>query len=105
LVVGKSVLEVARKAAVKCGISDHSIYLMEEEDYEHHKSIWSLAGTEELEPRRLSPREAKERTALMCYSSGTTGIAKGGAWYLDLRKVLSKFYHRLTFLSSGNYSL
>jgi acyl-CoA synthetase (AMP-forming)/AMP-acid ligase II len=80
LVVGKSVLEVAKMAAVKCGISERSIYLMEEEDYEHHKSIWSLAGTKELEPRRLSPQEAREQTAFMCYSSGTTGKAKGGTW-------------------------
>jgi len=40
-------------------------------------SIWSLAGSEELEPRHLSSQEAKQRTAFMCYSSGTTGKAKG----------------------------
>jgi len=76
--VGKSVFKVAKQAALKCGIADHNIYVMEEEDYGRHKSIWSLAGYEELEPRRLSPREVKQQTAFMCYSSGTTGKAKGG---------------------------
>jgi 4-coumarate--CoA ligase len=80
LVVGKPVFEVAKKAAAECGIPDRNIYVMEEEDHEGYKSIWSLVGDEELEPRRLSPQEAKERTAFMCYSSGTTGRAKGGMY-------------------------
>jgi 4-coumarate--CoA ligase len=78
IIVGKSVIEVAKAAAIRCGIVDHNIYIMEEEDHEHFKSIWSLASFEELKPRRLSPQEAKQRTAFMCYSSGTTGKAKGG---------------------------
>jgi acyl-coenzyme A synthetase/AMP-(fatty) acid ligase len=78
-VVGEPVFEVARKAAVECGISDSNIYIMEEKDHGKFKSIWSLVGEEELEPRYLSPQEARERTAFMCYSSGTTGKAKGGA--------------------------
>jgi 4-coumarate--CoA ligase len=78
IVVGKSVIEVAKAAAIRCGIADHNIYITEEEDHEHFKSIWSLASFEELEPRRLSAQEAKQRTAFMCYSSGTTGKAKGG---------------------------
>jgi acyl-CoA synthetase (AMP-forming)/AMP-acid ligase II len=78
IVVGKPVLEVAKKAAAKCGIADHNIYILEEEGHDRYKSIWSLVGKEELEPRRLSPQEAKQRTAFMCYSSGTTGKAKGG---------------------------
>jgi 4-coumarate--CoA ligase len=77
-VVGKPVIEVAKKAAIKCGIAESNIYMMEEDAHEQHQSIWSLASTEELEPRRLSPHEAKQRTAFMCYSSGTTGKAKGG---------------------------
>ncbi|KIM77172.1 hypothetical protein PILCRDRAFT_825520 [Piloderma croceum F 1598] len=77
IVVGKSVIEVAKGAAIRCGIADHNIYITEEEDHEHFKSIWSLASFEELEPRRLSAQEAKQRTAFMCYSSGTTGKAKG----------------------------
>jgi 4-coumarate--CoA ligase len=80
LVVGKPVFEVAKKAGAECGIPDRNIYVMEEEDHDGYKSIWSLVGDEELEPRRLSPQEAKERTAFMCYSSGTTGRAKGGMY-------------------------
>ena len=79
LVVGKPVFDVAKRAAFHCGIPDDNIYMMEEEDHQDYKSIWSLAGKEELEPRRLSPQEAKQRTAFLCYSSGTTGKAKGGA--------------------------
>jgi 4-coumarate--CoA ligase len=84
LVVGKAIIEVAKKAAIECGIADYNIYIMEEEGHEQYKSIWSLAGKEELEPRRLSPHEAKQRTAFMCYSSGTTGKAKGGTLQLIL---------------------
>jgi 4-coumarate--CoA ligase len=80
IVVGKSVIEVAKKAAIKCGIADRNIYVMDEGGYEQYKGIWSLAGHEELEPLHLSPQEAKQRTAFMCYSSGTTGKAKGGTW-------------------------
>jgi len=78
IVVGKSVIEVAKAAAIRCGIANYNVYVMEEEDHEHFRSIWSLASFEELEPRHLSAQEAKQRTAFMCYSSGTTGKAKGG---------------------------
>ncbi|KIM78767.1 hypothetical protein PILCRDRAFT_75136, partial [Piloderma croceum F 1598] len=77
LVVGKPIIEVAKKAAIECCIAESNIYMMEDDVHEQYQSIWSLAGTEELEPRRLSPHEAKQRTAFMCYSSGTTGKAKG----------------------------
>src|ERR1700729_280451 len=53
-VVGKPVFEVSKQAAIKCGITDNNIYIMEEDNYQQYKSIWSLAGEEELEPRRLS---------------------------------------------------
>ena len=78
LVVGKPVFEVAKQAAIECGITDNNIYVMEEDDYQQYKSIWSLAGEEELEPSRLSPQEVKQRVAFMCYSTGTTGKPKGG---------------------------
>ena len=78
LIIGKPVLETAKKAASECGILERNIYMIEEEPCEQFKSVWSLVDSEELEPRRLTPQEAKERTAFMCYSSGTTGRAKGG---------------------------
>ncbi|KIM78766.1 hypothetical protein PILCRDRAFT_824179 [Piloderma croceum F 1598] len=77
LIVGKPVFKMAKQAALKCGITDHNVYMIEEQDHGGHKSIWSLAGYEELEPRRLSRQEAEQQTAFMCYSSGTTGKAKG----------------------------
>lgn len=89
LVVGKSIFDVAKKAAVECGIDDYNIYIMEEDDHGEYKSIWSLAGKEELEPRHLSPQEANQRTAFMCYSSGTTGKAKGGiTFFFALKSIL-----------------
>jgi acyl-CoA synthetase (AMP-forming)/AMP-acid ligase II len=102
IVVDKSLLEVAKQAAIKCGLTDRSIYLMEEEDYEQHKSIWSLAGREELEPSRLSSQEVKERTAFICYSSGTTGRAKGGTQHI-ISPVTRRFIGLAT--PSGVYSL
>ena len=65
LIVGKPVFKVAKEAALKCGIADHNIYMMEEEDHGRHKSVWSLAGYEELEIHRLSPQEAKQQTAFL----------------------------------------
>ena len=102
LVVGEPVFEVAEKAAAECGISDYNIYVMEEKDHGKFKSIWSLVGEEELEPRRLSPQEVRERTAFMCYSSGTTGMAKGGAVQYNnmlMRTMLNISYY------SGDHSL
>ena len=78
LVVGQSVLAKAIAAAAECEIPGQNIYMIEEESHGKYQSVWTLAGREEFEPRRLSPKEAKDRTALMCYSSGTTGRAKGG---------------------------
>ena len=68
----------AMAAAAECGIPDQNIYMIEEESRKDYQSVWTLAGNEEFEPRRLSPKEVKDRTALVCYSSGTTGRAKGG---------------------------
>lgn len=90
LVVGKDIIELAKEAAKICNIADDNIYMIEEEDHQQYKSVWSLAGEEEPEPRQLSAEEAKERTAFMCYSSGTTGVAKGGTVILHfLRKVIN----------------
>ncbi|KAF7965136.1 hypothetical protein HWV62_45418 [Athelia sp. TMB] len=81
LVVGKDMFNIALQAAEKCGIPNKDVYVLEPEDLTRgglqFKSIWSTMGSEELEPRRLSAQEARERTAFMCYSSGTTGRAKG----------------------------
>lgn len=78
IVVGRPVFEIGKSAATECGIAESNIFMVEEDPHDKHKSIWSLAGQEELEPRKLSSEEVKKRTAFMCYSSGTTGKAKGG---------------------------
>ena len=78
LLVGEATLPLAKEAAVKCNYPQELIYMTESDDCDEFKSIWSIAGEEEPEPAKLSPSEAKELTAVMCYSSGTTGKAKGG---------------------------
>lgn len=89
LVVGQGVLPVALEAATACGIPRTDIYVLEDDYSGEQKSVWSLMGREELEPRRLSSEEARGRTAFMCYSSGTTGRAKGGmSSYLTFSRIL-----------------
>lgn len=41
------------------------------------RSIFSLTGEDELVPVTMSERQAKETISVMCFSSGTTGKAKG----------------------------
>jgi long-subunit acyl-CoA synthetase (AMP-forming) len=50
--------------------------MLEADDYNGVKSVWSLAGKEQYQPRQLKGAKLDE-TALMCYSSGTTGLPKG----------------------------
>ncbi|KZP08609.1 acetyl-CoA synthetase-like protein [Athelia psychrophila] len=77
LVVGQGVLPIALEAAAECGIPRTDVYVLEDDYVGEQKSVWSLMGPEALEPKQLSPAEARQRTAFMCYSSGTTGRAKG----------------------------
>lgn len=83
LLVGEATLYLAKEAASKCDCPQELIYMIESSDYDEFKSIWGIAGEEgeELEPTRLSPKEVKELVAFMCYSSGTTGKAKGGEYF------------------------
>ena len=48
LVIGKPVFNVAKKAAIECGIADCNIYFMEDKAHKQYQSVWSLVGTEEL---------------------------------------------------------
>lgn len=100
--VGKPVFANAIAAAAECGIQDQNVYMIEEEPHEKYQSIWALAGKEEFEPRHLSPKEARDRTAFMCYSSGTTGRAKGGNTAHSLLRILSRL---MGVLPSGDNTL
>jgi acyl-CoA synthetase (AMP-forming)/AMP-acid ligase II len=69
-------LDMARKAWKNIGKSDDSLFLLSKEGQCQTKSIWSLMGKEEIQPKELSEKELDE-TCLMWYSSGTTGRPKG----------------------------
>jgi acyl-CoA synthetase (AMP-forming)/AMP-acid ligase II len=82
-------LETAKIAAKKCGIPDNRIYILEVP-----KELTGGKGTpagmktvddfiregaklDRLEPLKLAQGEGAKRTAFLCYSSGTSGLAKG----------------------------
>lgn len=75
LVAGKEVICIAREA-LKLAKSNAKLYLLEEETADNVKSIWSLMTKDELTPEKISAKDA-HKVAFMCYSSGTTGKAKG----------------------------
>lgn len=58
------------------GIPTSKRFVLGKKDHEGVKSIWSLSGREQHQPRQLVPAELDE-TTLICYSSGTTGLPKG----------------------------
>lgn len=86
LLVGEATLGLAKQAASQCGYPRDRIHMIERDGCGEFKSIWDIAGGEgeELEPMRLSTDEVRTLTAFMCYSSGTTGVAKGSECILRL---------------------
>jgi acyl-CoA synthetase (AMP-forming)/AMP-acid ligase II len=82
-------LETAREAAKKCGIPEHRIYILElPDDFtggkgapEGMKTVDDFIGEgkalDRLEPLKWSSGHGAKRTAFLCYSSGTSGLAKG----------------------------
>lgn len=69
-------LDVARKAWKGIGKTGDTLFLLPKAGQGAVKSIWSLSGREEIQPADLSEKELDE-PAIMWYSSGTTGRAKG----------------------------
>jgi acyl-CoA synthetase (AMP-forming)/AMP-acid ligase II len=82
-------LETAREAAKKCGIPENRIYILElPNQFTGGKSAPKGMKTiddfiregkelDRLEPLNWSPGHGAKRTAFLCYSSGTSGLAKG----------------------------
>lgn len=82
-------LETALEAAQKVGISKDRIYLCEMPDAatggmkmpSGHKTLTQLisdgASLPALEPLKWTPGQGARQTAFLCYSSGTSGLAKG----------------------------
>lgn len=79
IVACKDTLTRAKQVIAECESLHHTdIYMIEEEDCEYCKSIWSLASHEELEPVRLSPSDAKANLSAILCTSGSTNKPKGG---------------------------
>lgn len=74
IITDRTLLESARTCAAKLGLDSRHIYTLENDGSD--LSIWQLMGTEELEPIKLSPEQARTIAALRCYSSGTTSLPK-----------------------------
>ncbi|KAI0318580.1 hypothetical protein OF83DRAFT_933769 [Amylostereum chailletii] len=77
VIAGPDQLGIASVACNECGISPPLLSEKVKGAHARHSSIWDFVDGNELEPEPLSPDEAKERTSIMCYSSGTSGRPKG----------------------------
>ncbi|CAG8780289.1 14720_t:CDS:2, partial [Racocetra fulgida] len=76
IIVHPKYLDTAIKAAKEAGIPESRIFLFGNREVHGFQSYRSLIGDREAEPVSYSPEEAKNTTAFLCYSSGTTGIQK-----------------------------
>ena len=71
-------MHIVNPVMKRMGLSDDKVYLLNPTDtHGQLSSIWKLRGKESIEPKALSEEECKRTTAFRCYSSGTTGKAKG----------------------------
>ncbi|KAG0372139.1 hypothetical protein BGX24_000683 [Mortierella sp. AD032] len=83
MITHPELLAIARAGAKKAGLSEEKIFLYGDQTVEGFRPYSSLlppASTPEsqlVEPVKLNAQEVKEITALICYSSGTTGRSKG----------------------------
>jgi 4-coumarate--CoA ligase len=74
IVAAAALIDIARAAAEKLGIPREKVFALEEDAPD---SVWALMGSEEYRPVVLQGQAAKDQVLLMCFSSGTTGPAKG----------------------------
>lgn len=79
LIITDSVLMPVVEPVIKrMGLDKSKVFLLNPSDsYQGLKSLWTLSGKETISPRRLTEAECRKTTAFRCYSSGTTGKAKG----------------------------
>ncbi|CAI2174496.1 11998_t:CDS:2, partial [Funneliformis geosporum] len=70
-------LHVVIKAAAAVNIPESKIFLFGDEEVNEILPYNSLFGEREAIPVEYTPQEVKETTALLCYSSGTSGKQKG----------------------------
>lgn len=68
---------IAEAVCDQAGVPSNRRFIIDRDDGKGDvKSIWALCGKEEHEPKRLKGEEL-DKTAIICYSSGTTGKPKG----------------------------
>lgn len=86
-------MHIVNPVVKRMGIPNEKVYLLNPTDtYGPHASIWKLRGEETIMPRQLSPEECKKTTAFRCYSSGTTGRAKGvETTHFNIGSVLQQY--------------
>ncbi|KAK3843559.1 MAG: hypothetical protein J3R72DRAFT_440292 [Linnemannia gamsii] len=83
MITHPELLAIARAGAKKVGLPEEKIFLYGDQTVDGFRPYSSLlppASTPEsqlVEPVKLNAQEVKETTALICYSSGTTGRSKG----------------------------
>ncbi|KAI9249131.1 hypothetical protein BDA99DRAFT_608756 [Phascolomyces articulosus] len=76
LVTVPALLPVLTKVCAKVGIPKERIFLYGEKDVDGYKSVYTLVSDRQILPP-LTGINSKEDVAFICYSSGTTGLAKG----------------------------
>ncbi|KAI9250560.1 hypothetical protein BDA99DRAFT_487840 [Phascolomyces articulosus] len=77
LVTVPELLPVLLKVCAKVGIPKSRIFMYGENDYQEFKSVYSImSSTRDIE-YPVQGLNSKEDVAFICYSSGTTGLAKG----------------------------
>ncbi|KAF9928285.1 hypothetical protein FBU30_002507 [Linnemannia zychae] len=83
MITHPEMLAIARAGAKKVGLSEDRIFLYGDrivDGFRPYTSLLPSLDTPEdqlVKPVELNAKEAKETTALICYSSGTTGQSKG----------------------------
>ncbi|CAG8763317.1 3679_t:CDS:2, partial [Acaulospora morrowiae] len=70
-------LSATIKAADEAQIPHSKIFLISDNEVNGFQPYYTLFVDREFEPIEYSPEEAKNTTAFLCYSSGTTGKNKG----------------------------
>ncbi|KAF0505898.1 acetyl-CoA synthetase-like protein [Gigaspora margarita] len=77
IIVHPECLNTVIKAAKEANISESRVFLLGDREIHGFRPHRSLIGDRETDPASYSPEEAKNTTAFICYSSGTTGRQKG----------------------------
>lgn len=76
LITVPALLPVLRKVCAKIGIPDHRIFVFGDKPAGHIQPVYSLLASRHVD-YPIQGINSKEDVAFICYSSGTTGVAKG----------------------------